>query len=568
MAVKPDCQYVKRWTALKDDRSSWFVHYQELSQYILPRTGRFLVDEKLRGQKKHNNIIDSTGTRGLRVLGAGLMSGMTSPARPWFRLDPPNPDLNQYEAVREWLDEVATRMRRVFALSNFYRSLHAAYEELGLYGTAAMVVLPDFDDIIRCYPMTAGEYGIAVDSRGVVDTLYREFAMTVAQLVHQFGKEACTPSTQRMFENGQLDETVVVLHAIQPRLKTNGTPFAKDMPFESIYKEMAAPKGKYLRESGYKRFPALVPRWSVTPGDTYGNSPAMEALGDVKQLQHDQKVKAKAIDYQGDPPVQVPVGVASHELDLLPGGVSFVPPGGQSNGIRNSFEVQLNLQHMLLDIQDVRQRINATFYADLFLMLANDQRSGTTAREVVERHEEKLLMLGPVLERLHDELLKPAIDLTFDAMLEAGIVPPPPPQLRGAELSVEFVSVLAQAQRAIGVQSIDRLIGTVAQISAAKQDPAVWDTVDTDKVVAEYGDMLGVDPHLTRAGDELGVVRQQRQQAQQQQAAVANAPALAGAAKDLATAHATMPTGAMPSQDLMAQLTGYGFPQATSPGVQ
>ncbi|CAB4165219.1 Head-to-tail connector protein, podovirus-type [uncultured Caudovirales phage] len=552
---KPSCPYRRRYGDLKKERTTWFTHWQELSKYYLPRTGKFLVDEKARGQKKHNNIVDNTGARALRVLGAGLMSGMTSPARPWFRLDAPTPELNEVEEVREWLNVVADRMRSVFNLSNFYRTLHGAYEELGLYGTAAFVVLPDFDDVIRCYPMTAGEYAIAVNDRGVVDTLYREFTMTVAQLVRRFGLDKCTPAVQRDFKNGNLDATVTVLHVVEPRIGTGNTPFVTDMPFASIYLEMSAPFGSYLSESGFKRFPALVPRWAVTPGDIYGNSPGMESLGDTKQLQHQQMRKGTAIDYMVNPPLQAPAGMKVHDLDTLPGGVSFVPIAGQGQGLRSSFEVGLDLNHLLADIQDVRQRINATFFADLFLLLSQDERSGTTAREVIERHEEKLLMLGPVLERLHDELLRPIIDIAFDAMMEGGVVPPPPKALRGQELSVEFVSVLAQAQRAVGVQSIDRLVATVAQISAAKQDLSVWDTLDTDRIVGQYGDMLGVDPHLTRSGDELDQVRQVRAQKEQMQAAAQNAPGVAGAVKDFADARAQDPALV---NDFISQVAGYG----------
>jgi hypothetical protein len=554
---KNTCPYRRRYQDLKRERTSWVAHWQDLSKYYLPRTGRFLVDEKQRGQKKHNNIIDNTGTRALRVLGAGLMSGMTSPARPWFRLDAPTPEMNENEQVREWLNDVADRMRKVFNLSNFYRTLHSTYEELGLYGTSAFVMLPDFEDVIRCYPMTAGEYCVQANDRGVIDTVYREFAMTVAQLVRQFGLDACTPATQLLFKKGSLDTTITVLHVIEPRIGTGNTPLTRDMPFASIYLEMSAPVGQYLRESGFRRFPALVPRWVVTPLDIYGNSPGMEALGDTKQLQHQQMRKGTAIDYMVNPPLQAPAGTKVHDIDTLPGGVTFVPVAGQGQGLKSAFEVGLDLNHLLADVQDVRQRINGTFYADLFLLLTQDDRSGITAREVIERHEEKLLMLGPVLERLHDELLRPAIDITFDAMMQAGILPPPPPALRGKELGVEFVSVLAQAQRAVGVQAVDRMFSTVAQVSAAKQDLGVWDIIDVDKAMAHYGEALGIDPHLTRSGDELAAVRQKRAQQEQMAQVAQAAPAMAGAAKDMAQARAQDP-GLM--NDFISQVAGYGAP--------
>ena len=256
---------------------------------------------------------------------------------------------------------------------------------------------------------------------------------------------------------------------------------------------------KLLRESGYNDFPAVVPRWGISGGDIYGNSPGMEALGDIKQLQHEQLRKAQGIDYQTKPPLQVPSYMKNRDVDSLPGGVTFVD--GQQGKIETAFQVNLNLQHLLMDIQDVRMRINGAFYADLFLMLANATDTRMTATEVAERHEEKLLMLGPVLERLHNELLDPLIDITFNRMVENNLIPPAPPELQGMELNVEFVSMLAQAQRAIGTNSIDRYVNSMGLVAQMK--PEVLDKFDADSWSDEYADMLGVDPSLIIPGQQV-----------------------------------------------------------------
>jgi hypothetical protein len=181
-------QYLIRRGALFTERATWMPQYREMSQYIMPRTGRFLLTDQNKGDKRYNSIIDSTGTRALRVLAAGLMAGMTSPARPWFRLYTLDTDLMEYGPVKEWLNIVTEKMRTIFSRSNTYRSLHMLYEELGCYGTAASIVLDDFEDVIHHYPSTCGEYMIATDApRKVVNTLYREFQMTVASLVAEFG---------------------------------------------------------------------------------------------------------------------------------------------------------------------------------------------------------------------------------------------------------------------------------------------------------------------------------------------------------------------------------------------
>lgn len=546
---------LQRWTALKNERSSWESHWSEISDYLLPRSGRFMSKRANNGNKRHNNIYDNTATRSLRVLAAGMMAGMTSPARPWFRLATADSDLMQSDAVKLWLSEVTRKMLRVFAQSNTYRSLHTIYEELGAFGTAATVVLPDYANVIHHYPVTIGEYAIATDGRGVVNTLFREFPMTVGQLVHDFGIENVSVTVKKLHAAGNLETWVPIYHAIEPRLDRDPTlRDNQNMPWRSVYFEAANDACTVLSESGFRAFPALAPRWSVSGGDIYGSSPGMEALGDIKQLQHEQLRKAQGIDYKTKPPMQVPTALKNQGVNTLPGGVTYVDTAVQNGGIRTAFEVNLDLSHLLADIQDVRSRISSSFYADLFLMLASAPTSNMTATEVAERHEEKLLMLGPVLERLHNELLDPLIDMTFTWMLEAQVVSPPPPELQGMDINVEFVSMLSQAQRAVGTNSIDRFVGNLGAVAAIK--PEVLDKFDADKWSELYSDMLGVDPELISPDGKVALIRESRAQAAQAQTQAAALQQGAATAKDLGSV-ATRGGESNAANDIMSLFSGY-----------
>ena len=550
-ALTPRQRILSRKSALWLERSSWITHWREISDYQQPRAGRFVVTDRNRGDKRANHILDNTAVFGARTLAAGLMSGVTSPARPWFRLEIKDKDLMESGPVKAWLHDTAQLMRAIFASSNTYRALHTIYEELGLFGTGCSIVLPDFDNVIHHYPLTVGEYALATNSRGEVDTLCREFQLTVGQMVEQFGRDNCSLTVRNLFDQGNYDAWVDVIHMIEPRKERDLTKRdGRNMRFASIYMEPGKDNSeKFLSESGFNRFPSLAPRWVVTGNDVYGTSPGMECLGDVKQLQHQQLRKGQAIDYQVNPPLQVPTKYKEAAKARLPGGVFYVDSMGQGQGVRSAFDVQLNLQHLMIDIQDVRERIRSAYYADLFLMLANDTRSGITATEVAERHEEKLLMLGPVLERLHNELLAPLIDITFDYASRAGILPPPPQELEGMDLDVQFISVLAQAQRAVATQGMDRLLGTVGQLAAVK--PEVLDKIDFDQVIDDYGDAYGVNPKVIVPDDQVAVLRQQRAAAMQAQASAAVAPQVVESAKtageiDMANL-----------QDVLTSLQGY-----------
>lgn len=541
-----------RKSALWLERSSWITHWREISEYQQPRAGRFVVTDRNRGDKRANSILDNTAVFGARTLAAGLMSGMTSPARPWFKLEIEDKDLMESSAVKAWLHDSALVLRRIFAASNTYRALHMLYEELGLFGTATSIVLPNFDNVIHHHPLTVGEYALGTNELGLVDTVCREYQMTVAQMVDAFGLDNVSNTVRDLYNKASYDSWVDVVHLIQPRRGRDVTKLdGKNKRFASIYMEPGKDNSdKFLSESGFDRFPALAPRWVVTGNDVYGTSPGMECLGDVKQLQHQQLRKGQAIDYQVNPPLQVPTAYKEAAKNRLPGGVMYVDSMGQNGGVRSAFEVNLNLQHLMMDIQDVRERIRQAYYADLFLMLANDTRSGITATEVAERHEEKLLMLGPVLERLHNELLSPLIDTTFDYASKAGILPTPPEELQGLELKVEFISVLSQAQRAVAAQGVDRLLATVGQLAAVKPD--VLDKVDFDKVVDDYGEMYGVNPKIIVDDDTVAAVREQRAQQMAAQQTAASLPAMAATAKTMGDVNT------QGVQDVMSGLMGYG----------
>nr|DAY14757.1 MAG TPA: head to tail connecting protein [Caudoviricetes sp.] len=541
-----------RWDALKEERSSWMSHWKDISEVLLPRAGRFLPTENNRGGKAaFRKILDSTGTRALRTLSGGMMSGMTSPARPWFRLTTFNPELDESYEVKVWMSQVTSLMQMVFYKSNTYRALQMAYEELGAFGTSATLIYDDFDRVIHCHPLTIGEFAIATDSRGRVNTVYREFRMTVAMLVQEFGLENVSRTVKDLYERGQMDEWVEVINAIEPRTERDPRKTdAKNMPYLSVYFEKSSDKGKVLRETGFTEFPAMCARWSVTGGDIYGTSPGMEALGDLCQLQQMQFRKSQAIDYKVHPPVLIPSEMKNMGTQFLPGGVIPYSNAQQAQQIRSAYMVDLDLNSLLVDIQDVRQRINEAFYRDIFMLMVNSTDKTMTATEVTERHEEKMLLMGPVLERLNAEMLDPLINIVFNKLVQADLLPPLPEDLQGQQLNVEFISILAQAQKAISTNSVDRMFSVLGNLAGMKPD--IVDNVDLDFWPQWYADALGVDPRFIVSGKKVAVIREQRARAEQQAAAMEQLQGATQAAKNMGMSM----QGQSPEQ-IMQAFTGY-----------
>jgi len=393
--------------------------------------------------------------------------------------------------------------------------------------------------------MTAGEYCLAANQNGKVDTILREFAMTVENVVGMFGIANVSQSVKNQYERHNYNAYVDVIHLIEPRKERNlRSRLNKDKAFKSCYYESKGSEEKVLKEGGYDNFPGLAPRWSLaTSTDVYSAGPGSHALPHVKELQHMKLRKAQAIDYMTKPPLQMPSSMQSRPFNTMPNGITFTDD--TSKGIKTAFEVRLDLGHLLEDIRDVREQVNQAFFTDLFMMLANDTRSGTTAQEIAMRHEEKLLMLGPVLENLYGEALEPLVENTFLMCLEADLFPPIPKELEGVELNIEFVSTLAQAQRAVGVQSLDRVIGTIANIAQFRPEAA--DKLDVDKAIDEYADAYGVDPSLMVANEKVAIIRKARNDLQ--------------AAQQMAELSTKMPQpaqGGGQPQSAAPPLTGYG----------
>jgi hypothetical protein len=535
---------LKRYVKLENDRSSWRNHWMEISDYTLPRRGRFLFQtQDDRGKKRTGKIIDNTGTMAVRTLAAGMMSGMTSPARPWFRLAVQDEILMDSHKVKTWLANVERVIRGVLQKSNFYNSIFTVYSELGAFGTGPLYrQRTGEDNVIRFRPFTAGEYVIAENDMGVIDTLGRSFTMTVSQIVEQFVAQpdgsadwtGVSRATRRMWNASSYDDLVPVIHMIEPRRRSENDREVitnLDMPFKSVYMEQGAENDEMLQEKGFKTFPAYVPRWDVLAGDVYGRSPGMDTLGDIKQLQQQQKRKAQAIDKMVNPPMTAPTSMRGKPSSVLPGQTTYVDPQGGTQGFVPAYVVQPRLQEMMLDIEQVQERIQRGFYADLFAMMINSDRRNITATEIVEKQSEKLVLLGPVLQRLNTELLDPLLDDVFNFSLEAGLLPEPPEELQEVELRVEYISLLAQAQQAVAASALERTLGFVGNLAGIY--PQAADVINPDEAVRQYAEILGNSPDLVNDSASVAAKREAEAEAAAQQMAAQSVPAAAGAAKVL-----------------------------------
>ncbi len=529
-AVQSDAvrKCARRLQSLRRERQSWEDHWQDLADYLQPRRSRFLDkgDRTNWGSKKNDKIINSTAPDALDTLASGMQGGLTSPSRPWFKLGLSDQAAAEYGPVKAWLHLAQRGLLTVLGRSNFYDAIHTLYLELGAFGTGVLFVEEDDETLVRFRTLTIGEYFLANGMNGRVNAIFRQFRMTALQLVERFGKDAVSQATRSKVEAQAGDEWVDVVHCVYPREGYDPESMnPKRRRFASVYYEggPGGEGGHLLEESGFYEFPAMCPRWSVTGSDVYGYSPGMHVLGDAKMLQAMETKALKALDKQIDPPLAAPSSMAAAGISLIPGDVNYVD-AAQGEALKPIINVNLNVQQVEYKIEKIQQRIERGLKNDLFRMLdaLGAQGRQITATEITERQQEKLQQLGPVLERLQNELLDPLIDRVFAILDRRGFFPRPPDELFDQDLKVEYVSMLAQAQKMTGVtalQQVSSFIGQVAQTQAAlAQQPDALDNLDTDALCTEYADMVGTPPAVLRNKERVRTLRQARAEQQRQAA--------------------------------------------------
>lgn len=525
---------------LENERSSFLSHWRDLGDFISPRRPRFTVTDVNRGERKNLKIVDTTPSLAARTLRSGMMSGITSPARPWFRLTTTDPDRAESSAVKDWLGVVTQRMAHTFLRSNAYNILPIVYGDMGTFATSAFSIEEDFTGkVMRFQAHPIGSYMIANDENLQVRTFFREFRMTVRQMIGRWGIvdgdrsridwSRFSTHVKSLWTQGQAEAWIDVRHVIDPNpIYDKRKPESKFKEFRSCYYEAGTQVGgsanymdaqledRYLSEKGYDYYPVLCPRWEVNGEDVYGTDcPGMTALGDIKQLMTGEKRSAEAIDKMVRPPMTGPTSLRSQRASILPGDITYVDAREGQQGFRPSHEVNPKIQELEAKQAQVRERVRRAYYEDLFLMMAESDRRDITAREIDERHEEKLLALGPVLEQLNQDALDPMIDIAFNLMERQGEIPPPPPDLEGQPLKVEYISIMAQAQKLAGIAGVERFAGFVGQVATVTQNPDTLDKVNIDRLIDAYGEMTSVPPGIVRSEEDLNAIRAQKQKAAQ-----------------------------------------------------
>lgn len=526
-----------RLMMLRTWRSSWWTqNWADLAEYILPRRSIWLTqsaggipspNNMSRGQPINSAIVDPTATYAVRVCAGGLMSGLASPSRPWFKIIPSKMRTTLEADARIWLDQVEDIIYAVLAGSNFYNSFAQECEDIIVFGTAPSIIYEDEQDVIRCYNPCVGEYYLSSSSTMRVDGLYRTFVMTVAQIVDFFTLEECPAEIQEAWaeKGGRLDQEYIIAHSIEPNFAIKDAQDSKvkgAFTWRETYWLYGKGSEKPLYLRGFLDQPFTAARWTTQSNDAYGRSAGMDVLPDVIQLQVMTRRMAEAVEKMVRPPLLADMQLKNMPSSILPGHVTYVAGLGSGTGMRPIYEVNPDVNHMSQLIEKIENRIKVGLFNDLFLMLEQAPNQKMTAYEVAQKVQEKLQVLGPVIEGLLAESLKPKLKRIFSIMKRKGLIPLPPDSLKGMPLDIEFVSMLALAQKAAATGGIERIAQFVGNLVAVF--PEAKDNLDVDTTIREMNDLLGNPQKVLFGPEQVAKHRavNAKQMQQMQQSAQAN----------------------------------------------
>lgn len=517
----------------------------------------------------NDRLFNSAAPNAWKICASGLASGMASTTQPWANLTARDKGLRERHAVKEWFDNVNETIRRFLSQTNIYEEMQNGFGELAWSGTECTLFTSHWKHGAVANNMTWGSYALGVDDAGRPNRLLRESPMTVEQLVRRMGgthdlnlvKSKVSNRVRKLIEDEKWGDLVPVMHLIEPNDDMIfGSAKAVNKPYRSIYYEAGTPSSSdrrgVLSISGFDRRPFVGVRWNVYGNSPYGWGPGLEAMPEAKKLQIQEIRYQASLDYAARPALQAPVSGQGMGHNLIPGGITYTAATDMNSGMRPVWQTDANIIRAVAD--DIMGRtepaINRAFYVNLFQPITSSM-TGTqprTAEEIIRRHEESLAQIGPVTDRIQTEKLSVIVLQAFSILSDAGMIPPAPEELEGQELIIDFVSMLSQAQRMIGLGNIERAVGFVGNLASAQ--PTILDLVDLDEVVIEYWDRLNMSAKTIRSAEDVAAKRQgDAQQAQMQQVA-----SMMPAARDGAQAARLMAEA--------AQLGG-GVSGALQPGV-
>lgn len=518
---------------LRGNRGTWEYHWDEIAKRVWPMHAKLFQGDgtlQTQGEKRNQEILDSTPVLALGRFGAILDSLLTPRNQFWHQLKPTDRALLRDKNTMDWFSKVNTILfeQRYAPTANFAAQNQLQYKSLGAYGTGAL-----FIDALagktgfRYKNVHLSECFLQENHQGIVDRVCRRFSLTARQAMQQFG-EKCPDQIRTRYEKNP-EDIFYFLHWVLPR--SDRDPERKDfkgMEYASYYIAMC--EKKIVAEGGYRVFPYAISRYEQAPQEAYGRSPAMDCLPAIKTLNKQKELVLKQGQLTVDPVVLV------HDDGILDGASlesgTFISGGVSANGqpLAQAMPTgRIDIGKELMD--DERQLINDTFLVTLFQILIDTPTK--TATEVMELAKEKGILLAPTIGRQQSEYLGPMVERELDLAVAQGLLPPMPRMLQQAQgdYAIIYDSPITRTQKSEWASGAMRSVEMALNVAAQTQDMSYLDYFDFNKIIPEVSEINGTPSTWLNTPEMVAKLKAQRSQQMQQQQMIEAAPAAAGIMK-------------------------------------
>jgi Bacteriophage head to tail connecting protein. len=504
---------------LKDERHKRESDWTEVQRFVAPSVLNFTdLTQKIPTRPKRYT---GKPSHYLKTMVTGITGYSISANIPWFKLSMEKREHLETYGVKDWLEQTERAMYAEFTRSNIYKGSGKLVEYGATYGHGAMLIDEDKKlDRLRFTTIPIRELFFDANEYGEIETVYREFTMTVANAVKFFGIDKVSQQVKIDYEDKRKwNNDITICHAVFRREDYNEElPDSKNMPFASIYIDQS--HNHLIDESGYRDFPYAVFVWDNIVGTSYGECPSIHALDDIRMLAKTEETRLRVAQLSADPSLNVPESMRGSE-SVVPRGYNYY---SKPNEVITPINAGQNYPISLEITQEYEKRVKDWFHVDFFLMLQSQQNiKDMTATAVTALQGEKAAVLSDLVVNLNDTL-NFIIKRSFNLLLRQGKIPAPPDIIigTGAMLKVDFVGPLAQAQKKYlesgGIAQGLSLAAGIAQLS-----PTALDVIDFDTMMKTGLEGAGIPQDAIREDKDIAVLRQQRaeEQARQQQMAMA-----------------------------------------------
>lgn len=540
--------HLARYELAKTNRSPAESDYRLAAAYCLP--GQFSQWQtqgvsplfQNSNQQVRRMIYDSTGVRALPKYMAILERLATPNGMRYQGVRSSDPYLMKKRRVKEYYESVTNTLFKYRGLprANFRASTAEVYAALGAYGNGPVFVGRRTPNALSRQPQVIYKarrfYDVfwLLNGQGEVDTVFDRFFFNARMFKQEMGDTPLPPTLARSV--GKDNEYAEFVNVYLPRSDDTYDPDALDArrhPYCCV--TICVPDKVFVaNEKGFRHNPMLTPRTFTMADNAYGAGPAIQALASLGGASQIKKTHLKQGNMAADPVIlAADDGALNGQVDLRPGHVNY---GGMTREGKRTIDILQTGDWRVSEelLADERDDINDAFFVTLFQILMENPEM--TATEVLERVAERASLLSPTMGRLQTELLGPMTEREIDVLDEIGVMPEMPPELIEANGEYEnvYTSPMAKAEYAEETAGFTRLLGMMNEVASATQDPSGYDHINFDEAYPEIADNLSVPVRWMSTPEEIEAKRQSRGQAQQQEAMMKNAPALASAAKTAA----------------------------------